>query len=230
MKNFVKSILCAVALLCCTTASAQMAEGDNGVGVNFSCQAGNLNMSNFGIGIKYNHMFTDALRFELSGAYYFKGAKADVPYIQEKVAADKNKGYRSNKDTDWFDINLNAHYLFNVADRTNIYPIFGFSTMFGMTKFNIADKGLKVDTFNEGKFFAEITDSKKVKDEEGNEIVNSVLKENYTDHHFSFGVNLGFGAQYDITDDFALTLEAKYKLATNKCSNFNIGIGCVVLF
>lgn len=222
MKNFVKSIMCAVAFLCCTAASAQLTEGDNGVGVNFGYQAGNLNMSNFGIGLKYNHMFTDALRFELSGAYYFKGATADLPYIAEKVATNKNNGYRSNKDTDWFDINLNAHYLFNVAEKTYIYPIFGFSTMFGKTKFNIADKGLSLEKAGTtGKFFEDITEEKNN---------TRVLKENFTDHHFSFGVNLGFGGQYDITDDFALTLEAKYKLATNKCSNFNIALGCVVLF
>lgn len=222
MKNLARIIIGAIAFMCCTIASAQI-EGDSGVGVNFGYQAGNLNMSNAGIGIKYNYMITDALRMEIGGTYYFKGSAADVPYINDKVSQNKNLGYRSNKDTDWFDVELNAHYLFNVAEQVNVYPIFGFSAMFGNTKFNIADKGITLSNLRNtsGKFYESITE-----DVEG----ETALKENYSDHHFSFGVNLGFGGQYEITDDFALTLEAKYRLATNKCSNFNIALGCVVLF
>lgn len=189
MKNFVRSIMCAVAFLCCTAASAQLTEGDNGVGVNFGYMTGSNGISNVGLGLKYNYMITESLRAEANGMYYFKSGK---------------------NETDWFDVNLNAHYLFNVAEKTYIYPIFGFSTMFGHTSFSL---GEKVPDFG---------------------IINIVTDEaeietRYSDRHFRFGVNLGFGGQYDITDDFALTLEAKYKL-TKDFSNFNIALGCVVLF
>lgn len=49
------------------------------------------------------------------------------------------------------------------------------------------------------------------------------------DNFVHFGCNFGGGMQYDVTDDFALTLEARYKLV-NTHDNFNISIGCAMTF
>lgn len=222
MKNFFKSVAVALAMICSTSAFAQV-QGQSEVGVNFGYQVGGKGMSNAGIGVKYGYMFTDALRFELGGMYYFKGKKAEKSDFFNKNYYDSNGHYRSAKDTDWFDINLNAHYLFNLGEKFNIYPIFGFTTMFGHTSFKTADKGFvssDVASFisNGGtKFATDIADE------------DLQFKNSYSDHHFRFGVNIGMGGQYNITDDFAISLEAKYKLIKD-FGNFNLMLGCVVLF
>lgn len=190
MKNLFKSIVCALAFMCCTVASAQL-QGESGVGVNFGYMVGSNGVNNLGLGIKYNYMITDNLRAEANGMYYFKCKK---------------------NQTDWFDVNINAHYLFNVAEKTFIYPIFGFTGMFGHTKFGLNDQIPNYKFFTKG--FVESPE---------------ISEKGYSDRHFRFGANLGFGGQYDITDDFAVTLEAKYKLVKD-FSNFNIALGCVVLF
>lgn len=226
MKNFVKSIVLALVLMCSTSAMAQR-EGLSEAGVNFGYMAGAKDMSNFGIGVKYGYMLSDNLRLEANGMYYFTGAKADKSYFSEPKHYDINSHYGSGKDTNWFDVNVNAHYLFNVADQVSIYPIFGFTTMFGKTAFKLADKGFNtIDDLKEvvetnAEFYKDVVTKDKDKKE--------ILKDSYSDKHFRFGINLGFGGQYEITEDFAVTLEAKYKLIKD-FGNFNIALGCVVLF
>jgi len=226
MKNFFKGVALALVMMCSTGAMAQV-QGQSEVGVNFGYQKGAKDLSNVGIGIKYGYMFTDALRFELGGMYYFKGGKADKSYFSEAKRYNSKGNYSSGKDTDWFDVNLNAHYLFNVGEQFNIYPIFGFTTMFGNTSFKLADKGFKqvsdlagVQSAGGTGFYNDVTK------QSGDD---TVLKDSYSDHHFRFGVNIGFGGQYNITEDFGVTLEAKYKLIKD-FGNFNVMLGCVVLF
>ncbi len=188
MKNFMKSMVCALVMMCaCVSAQAQ--DQQNAIGVNFGYMVGSNDVSNFGIGIKYDRFLSEALRAELNGMYYFKSSK---------------------NQTNWYDINANFHYLFNVAEKLNVYPIFGFTTMFGATKFNPAKDKIPA-------FISKINDDPKI---DGS---------NYSDHYFRFGCNMGFGGQYNITEDFGLTLEAKYKLVKD-FGNFNVALGCVVLF
>jgi len=205
MKNFVKSIVLALVLMCSTSAMAQR-EGLSEAGVNFGYMTGANGVSNFGIGIKYGYMASDNLRFEASGMYYFGNAKEATDYFKGYTKQDF-EGYMSGKSTSWYDVNLNAHYLFNVAEQVSIYPIFGFTTMFGKTAFDWKDVASSEACIPEGQKY----------------------NGNYSDRHFRFGVNLGFGGQYEITEDFAVTLEAKYKLIKD-FGNFNIALGCVVLF
>lgn len=205
MKNFVKSIVLALVLMCSTSAMAQR-EGLSEAGVNFGYMTGANGVSNFGIGIKYGYMASDNLRFEASGMYYFKNGAESVDYFKGYSKQDM-EDYISGKSTDWFDINLNAHYLFNVADQVSIYPIFGFAFMKGKTSFDWKEQASQEAYVPEGQNY----------------------KTGYSDNHFRFGVNLGFGGQYEITEDFAVTLEAKYKLIKD-FGNFNIALGCVVLF
>lgn len=215
MKNFFRTVVCALVLLCSTTNAMAQREGLSEVGVNFGYAAGAKGVSNFGIGIKYGYMLSDALRLEASGMYYFRSSGAELKDMADYL--NKKGEYTSAKDCDWFDVNLNAHYLFNVADQFCIYPIFGFSTMFGNTKFNWEDKGTELELVSYAAKFA------------GTDLADCATDTKFSDKHFRFGVNLGFGAQYEITEDFAVTLEAKYKLIKT-FGHFNVALGCVVLF
>lgn len=49
------------------------------------------------------------------------------------------------------------------------------------------------------------------------------------DSFFRFGCNFGAGIQYDVTDDFSLIGECKYKLVS-KYDNVNFAIGCMMTF
>ena len=60
------------------------------------------NNKNLGIGVKGQYSFTNHLRGQASFNYYLK----------------------SNDVTLW-DLNLDAHYLFNVAKKVNVYPLAG---------------------------------------------------------------------------------------------------------
>lgn len=205
MKNFIKSIVLALVLMCSTSAMAQR-EGLSEAGVNFGLMTGIKGGTNFGIGVKYGYMASDNLRFEANGMYYFKSGAEKVDHFHG-WSKDDMEDYMSGKSTDWFDINLNGHYLFNVADQVSIYPIFGFTAMIGKTQFDWKDAASQESFVPEGQKY----------------------RGDYSDRHFRFGVNLGFGGQYEITEDFAITLEAKYKLIKD-FGNFNVALGCVVLF
>ena len=215
MKNFFITVVCTLVLLCSTTNVMAQREGLSEVGINFGYAAGAKGVNNLGIGIKYGYMLSDALRIEASGMYYFKSPGVELKDMAGYL--NKKGEYTSAKDCDWFDINLNAHYLFNVADQFSIYPIFGFSTMFGKTKFDWGDKGTQEALAYYAQYF------------DNTDLAGYAKDTNFSDKHFRFGVNLGFGAQYEITEDFAVTLEAKYKLIKT-FGHFNIALGCVVLF
>lgn len=188
MKNFFRSIVCAIALVCfASSAHAQLGDTQNAIGVNFGYGVGNYDFNNFGLGIRYNRNLSEALRLDINGMYYFKSG-----YPSNFNTKDVET---TGKGTDWFDVNLNAHYLFGLSEKVYLYPIFGLTTMFGYTNIKTDD-------------------------------------DKFTDKHFRFGANLGMGGQYNITDDFGVTLEAKYKLvsSSNKFGHFNVALGCVVLF
>lgn len=193
MKKLFKTLLCAVALIFGTTAAhAQLEDAQNSIGVNFGYAIGSNDFNNFGIGLKYNHHLSDALRLEFSGMYYFPSDNSDD--VLKFADLDEMKSY---KNASWIDASLNGQYLFEVGENMYFYPIFGLTTMIGHTDFKY-----------------ELADGKKDKQK---------------DNHFRFGANLGAGFQYNITDDFGVTLEAKYKLIKD-FGNFNVMLGCVVLF
>ena len=87
----------AVALMC-VCAQAQV-KGDVAAGLNLSY---GTEISNIGIGVKGQYNFTDAIRGEVSFDYFLK-----------------KDGMKM------WDINVNAHYLFPVADKFKVYPLVG---------------------------------------------------------------------------------------------------------
>lgn len=139
---------------------AQSVAGDlaGGVNVAYGTKDG---FSNFGLGAKLQYNLTDAIRIEPSATYFLK------------------KDYIS-----MWDVNVNAQYLFNVADSFVFYPLAGVSLV-----------GVKAeyDGF----------------EYEGYEIPGASASET------KFGFNVGVGAQYWLTETFALNLDAKYQIVSN---------------
>lgn len=95
MKKFLLSIMCVVSAFCIARADS----GDIAVGVQLdhgSC------WNQIGLGARVQIGFTDELRLEPSFNYYFR---------QDDMAT--------------WDVDLNLHYVFDVADSFNVYPLAG---------------------------------------------------------------------------------------------------------
>ena len=78
-------------------AFAQKGEQRVGLNLNYGTE-----ISNVGLGAKYQYGITDAIRIEGSLDYFFKKDGASM-----------------------WDINVNAHYLFPFAEKFAVYPLVG---------------------------------------------------------------------------------------------------------
>lgn len=95
MRKFLLSLMCLVSAVCISRAES----GDIAVGV----QMGHGSYWNqIGLGAKVQVSFSDALRLEPAFNYYFR---------QDDMAT--------------WDVDVNLHYLFDVADSFAIYPLGG---------------------------------------------------------------------------------------------------------
>ncbi len=95
MRKFLLSLMCVVSAFCIARADS----GDIAIGV----QMGHGSKHNqIGLGAKVQVGFTDELRLEPSFNYFFR---------QDHVAT--------------WDVDLNLHYMFDVADSFSIYPLAG---------------------------------------------------------------------------------------------------------
>jgi len=170
-----KLILTLIVALVSLCSYAQKSE--KAVGVNLSY---GTKISNIGVGVKGQYNITDAIR-----------AEASFDYFLEKDGLKM------------WDINVNAHYLFPVANKIKVYPLAGVSYT------NWTAVYIEYDySYSEG-----YTASEK----EGSSSTGK------------FGVNLGGGASYDITDKLVLNAEIKYQLI----SDFNqavFGVGVAYKF
>lgn len=133
-------------------ASAQAKTAAVGLNLNYGTEIESL-----GLGVKGSYCFTDHIRGEASFNYFFP----------------------KDHFTMW-EINANAHYLFNIGDKFKVYPLVGLTYVHGhwSNKYSVGGGGNFDDT---GKF----------------------------------GVNLGGGAQYDLTDNLMLNFEVKYSLVSD---------------
>lgn len=126
-------------------ASAQAKTAAVGLNLNYGTEIESL-----GLGVKGSYCFTDHIRGEASFNYFFP----------------------KDHFTMW-EINANAHYLFNIGDKFKVYPLVGLTYVHGhLSGFDTPDTG-------------------------------------------KFGVNLGGGAQYDLTDHLMLNFEVKYSLVSD---------------
>lgn len=165
-------------ILCITLVSMEVfaQKGEKAIGLNLSY---GTEISNLGIGAKGMYNFTNAIRVEAGFDYFLK------------------KDYVS-----MWDINVNAHYLFPIAEKFKVYPLVGLT----YTNWKLDGNSLMGDI-----------DGIPMEDE------------NYDASTGKFGVNLGAGIQYDITDKWAVNFELKYQLI----SDFNqavFGIGIAYKF
>lgn len=159
MKNlFVFCLLAFIGLSVQAQEKGEMAAGAN---IAYGVKDG---FSNFGIGAKFQYNFTDALRIEPSITYFFK------------------KDY-----TTMWDVNVNLHYLFSVAEKFKIYPLAGISMV-----------GIKVKYDYDGFDYG------------GYQIPGGSISDSTT----KFGINLGAGAQYWLTETIGLNLDIKYQIVS----------------
>ena len=168
-------LMLCVALLGMGNAFAQKGEKAAGINLNFGTTA-----SSVGLGAKFQYGITDAIRIEPSLTYYFGGSGM-------------------------FDISANAHYLFNVAPKINVYPLAGIG--FDMCRYETVD----LDDAIEGALTGEEADT----------------------HHETeacFKFNFGGGVEYDVMNNIAVGLELRYEVITGGYSQFVVGLGAKYKF
>ena len=106
MKKVVKMfVVVAIMTISAMTVNAQ-SKGDMAVGGNLIYTFNEFDYSNIGLGIKFQYNILDPLRLEGGLSYLLK--KDNVSF---------------------WDLSAYAHYLFNVADKINVYPIAGIGVL-----------------------------------------------------------------------------------------------------
>ncbi len=172
-------------------ASAQ--QGEKAVGVNLSY---GTEISNLGIGIKGQYGLTDAIRLEAGFDYFLK-----------------------KDDATFWNINLNAHYLFPLAEKIKVYPLAGLTYAHVSTSYDAdADYEKYVQYCKEWGQPIESKEEYFADGEYGDGGSDSKI-----------GVNLGAGIQYDLNSKWAVNFEVKYQLI----SDFNqavVGLGVAYKF
>lgn len=154
--------------------SACAQKGEKAVGVNLGY---GTEISNLGIGAKFQYGITDAIRTEASFNYFLKKDGASM-----------------------WDVNVNAHYLFPIVDRFKVYPLLG------LTYANCkADMGWSNDAMTPEEI-QDLIDAGIIND------ASEVTGETSSASEGKFGVNLGAGIQYDLSNKIAINFEVKYQL------------------
>lgn len=101
-----------------------------------------------------------------------------------------------------WEINANAHYLFNIGDKFKVYPLVGLTYVHGhLSGFDTPDYG----DFGDGDWGWGAPMRK----------ANGEINADGSYDTGKFGVNLGGGAQYDLTDHLMLNFEVKYSLVSD---------------
>lgn len=100
-----KKLILALSFLILSLASYAQEKGDFAAGIDIGVAPTiekNVSLSNFGIGAKFQYNVTDPIRLEFDINYWFR-----------------------DKQTDILDLDINAQYLFHVANRLSAYPLAG---------------------------------------------------------------------------------------------------------
>lgn len=176
MKKIFAIVCVAFAGLC---ASAQSA-GDMAVGVNIGvapCLESGADVTNFGIGAKFQYNVTDPIRVEAAFDYGFKSKEVDV-----------------------LTLGINAHYIFKVGEKLNVYPVVGLGYAHLKGGYSVADvdwEQVMDDALNGYPSFDY--------DDEDVDYVESSSSLN------RFMFNIGAGVEYNLTDKLAVGAEIKYQ-------------------
>ncbi len=158
-------------------ASAQAKTAAVGLNLNYGTEIESL-----GLGVKGSYCFTDHIRGEASFNYFFP-----------------------KKHFTMWEINANAHYLFNIGDKFKVYPLVGLTYVHGhwSNKYSVGGGGDFGDGGGDWGWGAPMRKA------------NGEITVNESDNTGKFGVNLGGGAQYDLTDNLMLNFEVKYSLVSD---------------
>lgn len=162
-------------------------KGEKAVGVNLGY---GTEISNLGIGAKFQYGITDAIRTEASFNYFLKKDGANM-----------------------WDVNVNAHYLFPIADKFKVYPLVG------LTYANCkVDMGWSVEGMSP-EDIQDLIDAGIIED------ASEVTGETSSESEGRVGVNLGTGIQYDLSSKIAINFEVKYQLIKDfNQAVFGVGI------
>ncbi len=169
------------------TAFAQKGESAVGVSLGYTpvLQSG-VSVSNFGLSARYQYGITDALRGEAIVGYDFK-----------------------DNGMSFFTVGVNAHYLFNVGQKLQVYPLVGFGYANCKGSVSVEDEG---DSRNN---YYNNSDEEYAMIEGGSE--------------GKFYYNVGLGAQYPLTDRLSANLEVKFQ-GIKDCNRLPISIGVIYKF
>lgn len=142
----------------------------------------------------------------IKGQYNFTDA------LRGELGAD----YFLKKDgVSMFDVNLNAHYLFTLSDKVKVYPLAGLT--YTNWKFDYGtDDGDDDYNYNY--------------DDDDDDLLYAPRRQKGDDDGGGstgkFGINLGGGIQYDLTDALFVNGEIKYQIINNfNQLVFGVGIG-----
>lgn len=175
-----------VAIILMVGVGAAMAQKDvKAVGLNLNYGS---EISNLGIGAKFQYGITDAIRIEPSFNYYMEKDGANL-----------------------WDVNANLHYLFNVADGINVYPLAGLGYANVETSYGGDIENVEWGT-----------------DEDGEQVLVPSKGEGGSSSG-EITVNLGVGAEYQLNEKWSIGAELKYQII----SNFNqlvFGVGVAYKF
>lgn len=177
MKNKMKKFFISICVALVGLSVSAQEKGDMAVGLNLgvapSLESG-AKVTNFGIGAKFQYNVTNPIRLEAALDYGFK-----------------------NKGCDVMNLGINAHYIFKVGDKLNVYPLVGLGYA------HIGGGGSKGgDDFDEDDFKHLWSRSSDL-DKEGGSSASKFL------------FNVGAGIEYPITDKLAVGAEIKYQYIKN---------------
>jgi outer membrane protein X len=163
MKNIFKTAIVVIALTMVALSANAQQKGDMAAGANIVLGTGD-DLTNFGIGAKFQYNVLDPLRLEGSFTYFLP----------------KEYGLGTTKLNMW-DISVNAHWIFPVAEKINLYPLAGLGIFGTKAKVDIDLGGL-------GKYGGSASDT-------------------------DFGLNIGGGVDFKISQTVLLNVEAKYRIS-----------------
>lgn len=188
-----KKIVALMGLLTLGMGSAMAQESKSAIGVNLNY---GTEYKTVGFGVKYQYNVWQDLNIEPTFNYWLK--KDGISF---------------------WDIAVNFHYDFKVADQFKIYPLLGF----GYADATYSGDG---DDGGDGGYFVENKApnthiSRASGDGEGSEVSG--------DGGSHFMVNIGAGAQYDFSDKWGVKLDLKYQIIKN-FNQFAPTVGLVYKF
>ena len=123
-------------------------------------------------------------------------------YFTDQIRGEASVDYFfKNKGVSMWDINANVHYLFDVANKVKVYPLAGL----GYTNWSYTNDVIVIE-------------------ENGNKRTTEFKGSNGR-----LAINLGGGAEYELTKDLSVNAELKYQIISNY-SQLVLGVGVAYKF